>query len=147
MGSLDLLKEYHLPAAPHVILGLGNGAAGCEDNIERELELINLLRGHRLKSLVLVFLMPLPKTPLAHAEPFPLRKVNRLFAETRRLFPEIPIHLGCARPAGAYQLKTEILALKHGFDGIAFPSEEAVALARKRRFAVRFEEICCALIE
>ena len=146
-GSLDLLKEYHLPAAPHIILGLGNGATGCEDDIEHELELINLLRGHRLKSLVLVFLMPLPKTPLAHAEPFPLRKVNRLFAETRRLFPETPIHLGCARPAGAYQIKVEILALKHGFEGIAFPSEEVVAIARKRHFAIRFEETCCALVE
>jgi len=145
--SLDLLKEYHLPAAPHIILGLGNGAHGCEDDIGHELELINLLRGRRLKSLVLVFLMPLPRTPLAHAEPYPLRKVNRLFAETRRLFPEIPVHLGCAKPAGDYQIKVETLALKHGFNGIAFPSEEVIALARKRHFAVRFEEICCALIE
>lgn len=141
--TLDLLEEYKLPAAPHLILGLQNDAEDA--NEKDEFYLLNNLKGRALKSLVIVFLMPLPRTPLAGMPPMPLSKVKRFFAQARLVFPNLPIQLGCARPPGVFQNKVEILALKNRFDGIAFPSEETIKLAQKRKYAIRFEELCCSL--
>jgi len=145
--TLDLLEEYNLPAAPHILLGFSNGSKTGGAEGESESGILDSLKGRALRSLVIVFLMPLPGTPLARFSPLSLQEVNKIFASAREMFPRIPIHLGCARPAGSYQKKLEILALKHGFDGIAFPCEETVTIARKRNYTVRFEESCCALSE
>jgi biotin synthase len=144
--TLDLLEEYNLPAAPHVLLGFSNGSKIGDTEIESESGILDSLKGRALRSLVIVFLMPLPGTPLAQAHPPSLPEVGQFFGKAREMFPRIPIHLGCARPAGSYQKKLEILALKHGFDGIAFPCEETVTIARKRNYTIRFEETCCALV-
>jgi biotin synthase len=141
--TLDLLAEYKLPAAPHLILGLQNGAEDA--NEKDEFYLLENLKNRALKSLVIAFLMPLPKTPLAGAQPMPLSRVKLFFAQARRMFPNLPIHLGCARPSGVFQNKVELLALKNRFDGIAFPSEETIKLARKRKYTIIFEESCCSL--
>ncbi|HOE64089.1 MAG TPA: radical SAM protein [Candidatus Sumerlaeota bacterium] len=138
-SSLLLLEEHSLPISPHILLGLN------EDGKDSA-ELLDILKGRRLKSLVIVFLMPLPHTAMAGASPMPLTEVNRFFDAARSAFPEIPLYLGCAKPAGNYQKKLEMLALKHGFDGIAFPGDEIVKMAQKRRYAIRFDETCCALI-
>jgi len=142
-SSLDILDEFHLPASPHIILGLGCGNGPDSE----DLRIMEILKGRRLKSLVIVFLMPLPHTPMAQTEPPSLKQVNRIFREARSSFPGTPLFLGCAKPAGPYQAKVEILALRHGFNGIAFPGDEVVQAARKRNYRIRFEETCCALID
>ena len=144
--TLDLLKEYDLPAAPHVLLGFSNGSKTGDTEGESESRILDSLKGRPLRSLVIVFLMPLPGTPFGRVSPPSLPAVNKIFASAREMFPSIPIYLGCARPSGAYQKKLEILALKYGFDGIAFPCEETVTMARKRNYTVRFEESCCSLL-
>jgi len=143
--TLDLLEKYRLPAAPHVLLGFSNGSKPGDIEGESESRLLEALKGRPLKTLVIVFLMPLPNTPLFRAAPPSLRSVNYFFQKAREMFPHIPIHLGCARPPGPYQHKLEILALKNQFDGIAFPCDETVTIARKRNYQIRFEETCCAL--
>ena len=139
--TLDLLEEFGLPAAPHLLLGFGE-----ESNRAAELDrILGILEGRPLQSLVVVFLMPLPGTPMPKPEPMPLREVDTVFQRLRAMFSDCPVFLGCARPPGKYQIKLEMLALKHRFEGIAFPSDETVELARKRRYAIQFRECCCAV--
>lgn len=148
--TIRLLNEFRLPAAPHLLLGLPerdadgawNTAFTSFDAEHRALEMLGNLE---MQSLVFVFLMPLPGTPLARPPLPPLAEVNAFFARARRAFPDTPLHLGCARPPGVYQRKLEMLALKHGFEGIAFPAEETIALARRRGYAITFADACCAL--
>ena len=146
LETLDLLEECEAPASPHIILGL-NGKNGHPENILcSEKAILEKLKGRPLKSLVIVFYMPLPGIPLEGSHRPPLQEVGRFFKEARSAFPSTPLHLGCARPPGKYQDKLEILALKHGFNGIAFPSDRVVGIARRRNYSIRFEEACCALL-
>jgi len=139
--TLDLLEEFHLPAAPHLLLGFGETEAD-RDGLQTAL---GIVRGRSLQSLVVVFLMPLPGTPMPVPRPMPYREVDRLFGQVRGMFPDTPVQLGCARPPGKYQLQLERLALKHRFNAIAFPTDETIELAKKRRYEIEFRECCCAL--
>ncbi len=139
--TLDLLEEFQLPAAPHLLLGFGD-----ESNRREGVAVaLDLLKGRTLQSLVAVFLMPLPGTPMKRPEPMPLREANAVFKSLRSSFPHTPLYLGCARPPGKYQVKLEMLALKHSFEGIAFPSDETIELAQKRNYEIHFRECCCAI--
>ncbi len=139
--TLDLLEEFHLPAAPHLLLGFGETEADCE-GLQKAL---GIVKGRWLQSLVIVFLMPLPGTPMPAPELIPYQEVDWLFRKVRGMFPDTPVHLGCARPPGEYQLRLERLALKHRFNGIAFPADETIELAKNRRYDMEFRECCCAL--
>lgn len=141
--SLDLLEEFNLPAAPHIIFGFnGNGSTR---NMDEYYNLIKMLKGRSLQSVVAVFHMPLSGTPLSKAEDISISETGRLFEALRESVSETPIFLGCARPPGPIQVKIETRALRHGFNGIAFPSEEIIRLSKKRGMNVRFEPLCCAI--
>ena len=142
VDTIELLDECDLPAAPHIIFGL-NEKGETDEWID---DAIETLKGRNLKSVVIVFHMPLRKTPMSKSAEFNWKNVNRIFAAFRRSFPEVPLYLGCARPPGNVQVKLDTLALKHDFDGIAFPSEDVVSIARKRKYGIRFVEQCCALM-
>ncbi len=142
--TLDLAAQYDLPLSPHLILGM-NGDMPSPS--EQDFLLLDLLLGRALRSLVIVFLMPLPRTPLFGSRPVSLPETSRFFARARAFFPKIPVLLGCARPPGPIQSRLEALAMKHRFDGIAFPSEQTILRSRKRGYNVRFEGVCCALYE
>ena len=143
--SLDLLEDHDLPASPHIILGLSSGKENSQ-SLDWEWEALEKLRSRSLKSVVIVFHMPLPQTKMRRPTFVPLREVNRYFAAAREVFCDVPLFLGCARPPGDYQVRLDTLALKHGFNGIAFPSDEVVEIARKRKYGIRFDETCCALL-
>jgi len=140
--TMDLMAELGLPAAPHLLLGFGDDSNRAE-GVERVLD---ILKGRELQSLVVVFLMPLPGTPMERPELMPIREVDQVFGKAREMFRQCPVYLGCARPPGTYQNRVEILALKHRFDGIAFPLDDTVETARKRGYEIAFEECCCAVV-
>jgi lipoyl synthase len=141
-NSLDVLEERNLPVSPHLLVGFGNEM----DRTEETRKAISLIQGRKLQSLVVVFLMPLPGTPLPKPTPMPLEQVGDLFRHIRKTVSDAPVYLGCARPPGPYQVKLEVQALKHGFDGIAFPTEETVQLVKKRQYEIEFNQCCCALL-
>ena len=60
--------------------------------------------------------------------------------------PEIPIILGCARPRGEHKARTDVLAIKAGVNGIAYPSEKGYDHARERGLGIRFSDECCSLL-
>jgi uncharacterized radical SAM superfamily protein len=50
------------------------------------------------------------------------------------------------RPKGKHRAETDVLALKAGVNGIAFPSEEAIRQAENEGYRVAFSSFCCAEI-
>ena len=55
------------------------------------------------------------------------------------------MQLGCIRPAGLHKLMTDAYAVMAGFDGIAYPAEGTVALARAIGRPVEQEHACCSI--
>jgi hypothetical protein len=50
------------------------------------------------------------------------------------------------RPKGRHRAETDVLALKAGVDGVAFPSEEAIKYAEKQGYQTAYSSSCCAQI-
>lgn len=138
--SLANLARYGVPAIPHVVAGLHYG------RILGEEQALRMIARYPLVALVLVVLNPLAGTPMEGVRPPGVAGIGRLFALARELLPQTPIMLGCARPAGEQKRAIERLAVRAGFDGIAYPSDEAVRYARRRGYAPRFHEQCCAIM-
>ncbi len=138
--SLQWLEEYGVSVSPHVVIGLHYG------RIMGEMKALEIISHYKVASLVLVVLNPLPGTPMKKIEGPSSNAVGRIFQNARRMFPEIPILLGCARPPGKESLQIEIQALEAGLNGIAYPSEEILRRAKESGLTARFSEYCCSLI-
>ena len=135
--TLGLSDQYDLPLAPHIVLGAHAG------EFRGEFQALEMLRGRKLKSLVIVLLMPLPgKRPPAPD----LGSVRDFFIQARHRFPDVPLLLGCARPVGKVQAEIDAAALEVGFDGITYPAEGIVSKAREMGLRPVFSEYCCALM-
>jgi uncharacterized radical SAM superfamily protein len=50
------------------------------------------------------------------------------------------------RPKGKIRNEIDLLALKAGIDGIAFPSETAIEYSKQNGFAKFYSSFCCAQI-
>jgi hypothetical protein len=53
--------------------------------------------------------------------------------------------LGCARPAGLHRRTTDAYAVMAGLDGIAFPADGAVAVARAIGRPFTQQHACCSV--
>jgi uncharacterized radical SAM superfamily protein len=137
--SLDALCEAGLEIVPHVIMGLRFGQLSGE---RRALE---ILRDYPMRLLVWVGFMPLRGTPMAETPPLPIEDAGTLLAESRILFPDTEISLGCAKPRGFYRMALERLALDAGVNRMALYSEETVAYARSLGLDVDFQPTCCSM--
>lgn len=137
--NLAVLCDAGLAVAPHVVVGLHGGA------LRGELRAIEMAARHPLAEVVLVVLRPEPGTPFAGiAAPEPAA-VAGLMAEARLALPETPLLLGCARPLGPAGREIERLALRAGLNGVAFPDDATIRLARSLGLKPLFAEQCCAL--
>lgn len=138
--SLSLLEEHHIHTVPHLVVGLHYGRMLGENDA------LKLISKHRPTALVIVAFMPIENTPMEHVEaPQPL-DIARVILASRLLMPDTPLLLGCARPRGSHKSETDILAIKAGVNGIAYPSEEGYTFARELGLKARFSEECCSLI-
>jgi hypothetical protein len=137
--TLEALCQAGLEVVPHVILGLRFG------RVSGERRALAMLKGHPIRLLVWVGFMPLRGTPMSRVPPLPLEDAAQLLAESRILFPETEISLGCARPRGPYRTALEKLALDAGVNRMALYSEETAAHARSLGLVVHFQETCCSL--
>ena len=139
-ASLANLGRHGVPAMPHVVVGLHYG------RILGEEQALRMVARYPLAALVLVVLNPLVGTPMEGVRPPGVASIGRLFMLARQLFPQTPVMLGCARPAGERKRAIERLAIGAGFDGVAYPSDEAVRYARRKGYVPRFHEQCCAIM-
>ncbi|MDF1538727.1 MAG: radical SAM protein [Candidatus Thorarchaeota archaeon] len=137
--SLDLLKEYNIPIAPHVLVGLDYG------QFNGELEALDMIAQRDPQSVVIIALSPLRGTPMAGAEPPTPEMIGRIMTVARLGMKETPLLLGCARPIGNHKIRTDEFAVKSGVNGIAYVSQEGVDLARSLGLKPIFKDVCCSL--
>ncbi len=139
VNSLKALTEAKLNVVPHVIVGLNNGRLDGEYNA-----LKIIAQNSQPSALVIIAFMPIHSTAMAHTTPPKPLDIARVAATARQMFPQTPLLLGCMRPKGKSRGETDVLALKAGVDGVAFPSEEAVEYAKTKGYGVAFSSYCCA---
>lgn len=137
--TLENLVATPLKVVPHIVLGLHYGKLLGE---RRALEMV---RRHRPAALVLVVVMPFYAP--AH-RPFSVpasAEIGRFFLDARRTLPDIPVLLGCARPAGRTKAEIDAYAVMAGLDGIAHPADGMVELASRLGRKVRVAASCCSM--
>lgn len=139
-NSLQFLCEYGINTVPHVVIGLHYGM------IVGEYRALEIISTYKVKALVLVGLLPQAGTKMAKVTPPPPDEIGEVFKQARHIFPKTPVLLGCQRPLGEHKLKTDILALKAGLNGIAYPSEGIVSLAKKMGLVPQLSQMCCSII-
>lgn len=137
--ALAWLERYRVPTIPHIILGLHFGRMLGEDHA------LAMIAAHPPKLLVLVILMPLTGTPMAHVTPPPLAEIGAFFLRARRTLPHTPIMLGCARPLGPLKVAIDRLAVDAGLNGIAYPANGIVEYARQNGLQPQFISACCGV--
>ena len=139
-NSLNALQQSGLNFVPHVIVGLHDG------KLKGELDALKIIAGVKPSAIVVIAFMPIHGTTMAKVKPPQPEEIARVTAAARVMFPRTPLALGCVRPKGKHHTKTDILALKSGVDGIAFPSEEAIRYAEAQQYKFSFSSHCCAQI-
>jgi lipoyl synthase len=140
LESLQALDEAGLNFVPHVIVGLNEG------KLDGELDALKMISQVKPSAIVVIAFMPIRGTAMAKTPPPISTDIAKVIALARFMFPETPLVLGCMRPKIPPLGATDILALKAGVDGIAFPSEEGIKYAEKKGFGVSFSSYCCAQI-
>ncbi|MGD0343571.1 MAG: radical SAM protein [Acidimicrobiales bacterium] len=137
--SLRLLADHGLRIVPHIVLGLHYG------RFLGEYRALEMLVRHRVPTLVLVVLVPLAGTPMAHLAPPPVDEVTDFLSTARLAMPKGTINLGCARPPGAMKRELDEAAIDLGLNGIAYPADGSIDYARSRGLTPRLFESCCSL--
>ncbi len=137
--SLAVLADAGLRIIPHIVLGLHYG------RFLGEQAALEMVRRHPVSTLILVVLVPLVGTPMAHLPPPPVGEVVSFFETARLAMPGTKVNLGCARPMGAMKAELDTAAVDLGLNGIAYPAEGTIAYARSRGLEPRLYEWCCSL--
>jgi uncharacterized radical SAM superfamily protein len=138
-ATLAALSATSMQIVPHIVIGLHYGRLLGE---ERALEIV---ARHPVSALVLVVVMPYYAPADRPFAVVPPDEVAKVFLAARRRIEAVPVQLGCARPAGRHKLMTDAYAVMAGFDGIAYPAEGIVALARAIGRPVEQEHSCCSI--
>lgn len=137
--ALEALVATSLKVVPHIVIGLHYGRLLGEWNA------LEMIARHQPSALVLVVVMPFyasAQRPFATPDS---REVGEFLLEARRALPQIPVLLGCARPAGRAKAEIDAYAVLAGLDGIAHPAEGMVQLARAAGREVRVAASCCSI--
>lgn len=121
-AALANLVEAGLNVLPHVVIGLHHG------RILGEHKAVEIIARYPTRAAILVALMP------AFADPGfgvvdPLEAVG-VIASARAVLADRMLLLGCARPPGRDRVLLDVAAVLAGIDGIAYPVDEAMQMAR-----------------
>lgn len=138
--SLLLLEQNHIPIVPHILVGIHYG------KLKGEAKTLQILSKYHPAAVIIVALAPLEQTPMEYITPPSPLDIARVTLASRLQMPDTPILLGCARPSGEHKSKTDVLSIKAGVNGIAYPSEEGYQYAKEIGLDIRFSEECCALM-
>ncbi len=138
--TLAALTETSMEVVPHIVIGLHYG------RILGEARALDMVARHPVHSLVFVVIMPFYAEPGSFVEPA-TADIGRIFLEGRSRLPDRDVLLGCARPAGMHKRVTDAYAVMAGLDGIAFPAEGAVEVARLIGRDHEQQMACCSMKE
>lgn len=136
-ASLAHLVAAGLTVVPHVVAGLHFGALRGE---ERALEII---ARYPTAAAILVVVMPAFATPGFGA--LDIADGAALFGTARQVLHDRLLMLGCARPHGAARVAFDVAAVLAGFDGVAYPVDEAMRAARLLGRAPDQALACCGV--
>ncbi len=137
-ATLAALCATNMEVVPHIVIGLHYGRILGEANA------LDIVARHKVHSLVLVVIMPFYGREGMFVTP-DTSDVGRIFLEARRRIPDRQVLLGCARPAGMHKRITDAYAVMAGLDGIAFPAEGALALAKAIGRPYSQQHACCSI--
>ncbi len=136
--TLAALCSTSMEVTPHIVVGLHYG------RILGEPAALDIVGRHPVTALVLVVVMPFYAKPGTFAVP-DAADVGRIFGEARARLPDRSVLLGCARPPGMHKRVTDTYAVLAGLDGIAFPADGAVAVARAIGRPFEQQHACCSI--
>jgi hypothetical protein len=136
--SLKALAKAKLNIVPHVIVGLNEG------KLDGELRALQMIQQVKPSALVIIAFMPIHGTAMAKTPPPKPADIAKVATVARLMFPQTPLVLGCMRPKGKSRSETDVLALKAGVDGVAFPSEAAIEYVKSKGYKTAFSSYCCA---
>jgi hypothetical protein len=137
-ATLAALTATSMRVSPHIVVGLHYGRVLGEANA------LDIVARHPVEALVLVVVMPFYAAPGLFAVPDPV-EVGRIFGEARRRLEDRQVLLGCARPPGLHKRAVDAYAVMAGLDGIAFPADGVVGVARAIGRPFHQEHACCSI--
>lgn len=137
-ATLAALCTTEMEIVPHIVIGLHYGRILGEQNA------LDIVARHGVHALVLVVVMPFYAKQATFMTP-ESAEVGRIFLQARRRVPDRQVLLGCARPPGMHKRETDAYAVMAGLDGIAFPADGAVAIARAIGRPFHQEHACCSI--
>ncbi len=139
-ATLEALVRTEMKIVPHIVAGLHFGELLGEWNA------LEMVARHLPDALVLVVVNPIyanPKRPFKTPDPEAVG--DFMLALGERLPEDLPLLLGCARPAGQVKLRLDSYAVLAGFSGIAHPADGMVELAVRLGREVRVTPSCCSI--
>ena len=136
--TLAALCATNMEVTPHIVIGLHYGRLLGESNA------LDIVARHSVSALVLVVVMPFYARPGTFETPS-AHDVGTIFLQARAMLPKQEVLLGCARPPGMHKRVTDAYAVMAGIDGIAFPADGAVAVAKTIGRTYSQEHACCSI--
>ncbi|UCE95423.1 MAG: radical SAM protein [Candidatus Bathyarchaeota archaeon] len=139
-NSLRVLHDVNIPTVPHVLVGLHYG------RLKGELQALKIIARYNPSAVIIIAFMPIRGTMMEEIMPPMPSVIGKVLVAARFMMPSIPLALGCMRPRGIHRTETDVLAVKAGVNGIAFPAEDAIRLAESLGYEVSFSSLCCSQI-
>ena len=137
-ATLAALCSTKMQISPHVVVGLHYGEMLGEERA------FDMVAKYDVEALVLVVIMPFYAKPGTFKTP-DVHEVGRIFLESRKRMGDKKVLLGCARPPGMHKRITDAYAVMAGIDGIAFPAEGTVAVAKMIGRTHSQQHSCCSV--
>lgn len=160
IGSTKVIKEiYHLNAVvedyektirymsgiglrfvPHILVGLYHG------KLIGEKEALDIIRKYDPHAVVFIVFTPFKDTLMESDNPPSIQQVVELIASARITSPNMPITLGCVRPLKNYRESLDLLSIKAGINGLAYPSKVTYQSLINMGLNPVLHDTCCSLI-
>ncbi|MGJ4991973.1 MULTISPECIES: radical SAM protein [unclassified Bradyrhizobium] len=138
-ATLAALSGTKMQVVPHIVIGLHYGRLLGEETA------LDIVSRHPVAALILVVVTPIYAPPDRPFATISTDDVAKVLVAARQRISHAPVQLGCIRPAGRHKLMTDAYAVMAGFDGIAYPADGIVALARAIGRPVEQEHACCSI--
>jgi uncharacterized radical SAM superfamily protein len=138
-ATLAALTATSMEVVPHIVIGLHYGRLLGEE------EALDIVAHYPVAALVLVVVTPIYAPADKPFATVSTDDVAKVFVAARSRIRHAPVQLGCIRPPGRHKLITDAYAVMAGFDGIAYPAEGIVALARAIGRPIEQDHACCSI--
>jgi len=137
--TLWMLKEMGHRLAPHIIIGHHFG------ELRGEWRALEMVARVGVETIILVVFKTLDAPEKDYFKVPNPEETSNICAIARILNPDIPIRLGCIRPAHPWKAAMERGAIDSGINTIAYPLQGTIDYAKKIGLNAKFIEMCCSL--